>query len=402
MITVEEAQRIVIDNAEAAAPAPAPLSTVSLGLVIAEDVVSDIDMPPFDKAMMDGYAVRSEDCAATPVELRVIEEIYAGDVPSRAVERGTAARIMTGAPMPDGADAVVMVEHTQAVDGGCVRIDAPATPGQNVIRKGSEMRKGEVVLLAGTVLRPQEFGLLATIGRIAVQAYPRPRVAILATGNEIVEPTQTPAPGQIRNSNAVMLAAQVSRASGIPRVLGIVRDEVEALEKRIAEGLGYDILLLTGGVSAGAKDLVPGVLERMGVERLFHKVDLKPGKPAFFGKQQRTLVFGLPGNPVSSFVCFELFVRPAIGRMLGRKNVLPPIYRGVMTKPLPITPTRGLTYYPCRIEWCEENFTVTPVAWSGSADLRGFAGANGLIVLAKSTRGPELGETVSIMPFECP
>src|SRR5262249_52064614 len=256
MLSVAEAQAIVLQHARPLPPETAPVATPVLGQILAEDVVSDLDMPPYDKALMDGYAVRSADLPDGRGTLSVIEEITAGQPPVHSVKAGQAGRIMTGAPIPAGADVVVPVERTRMLDGSRVQIDdQPPKPGQNILYRGREVRRGDVVLKAGTVLRPQEFGVLSAAGRTAVRVYPRPRLAVLPTGDEIVEVSQVPGPGQIRNSNGPMLMAQVSRAGGVPRFVGIARDRVESLRPLIDEGLRSPILVLSGGVSAGKLDL---------------------------------------------------------------------------------------------------------------------------------------------------
>ncbi len=321
MLSVNEARAEILRHTQALEAQTLPLGPALLGLVLAEDVASDLDMPPHDKAMMDGYAVRCADLVGGTRELRVIEEVTAGRVPRLRVEAGEVTRIMTGAPVPAGADAVVMVEHSTLISAASVRIDTPPPqPGQHIMRRGLEMRSGETVLAKGALLRPQELGLLATVGRTNARVQPAPRVAILSTGDEIVEAPAQPGPGQIRNGNGPMLVAQTARAGGVADYLGIARDRLESLTPLVERGLRSDVLVLSGGVSAGKLDLVPGVLTDLGVDAVFHKVAMKPGKPVFFGmatRAQRCLVFGLPGNPVSAYVCFELFVRPALRSLDG-------------------------------------------------------------------------------------
>src|SRR5262245_41054018 len=275
MLSVRQAQSVVLRHARPLPPETVPLGPAALGLVLAEDVASDLDMPPHDKALMDGYAVRAADLPEGRGNLAVVEQVNAGQVPRVPVGPGQATRIMTGAPMPAGADAVVMVERTRPEGGRVAVEDWPPKPGQNVLPRGREMRAGDMVLAAGAVLRPQELGLLAAVGRTAVRAHPAPAVAVLSTGDEVVEAAEWPGPGQIRNSNGPMLAAQVARAGGVPRYLGIARDRLDSLRPRVAEGLRSPVLILSGGVSAGAADLVPGVLQELGVEAHFHKVEMK-------------------------------------------------------------------------------------------------------------------------------
>ena len=281
MRSVAEAQQIIAKQVVPLLAQLVPLAPESLGLVLVEDVASDLEMPPFNKALMDGFAIRAMDLVDGAADLQVIEEVMAGQTPQQTIAPGQATRIMTGAPIPPGADTVVMIERCEVLEGSRVRIaDVKAKPGQNVLSRGREMRVGEVVLKRGATLRPQEFGILATVGRSAVMAIPTPRVAILPTGDELVVATEKPGPGQIRNSNGPMLVAQVARAGGSPKPLGIAKDKVEHLRELVEEGLRSDVLLLSGGVSAGKLDLVPGVLAECGVQVLFHQVSMKPGKPA--------------------------------------------------------------------------------------------------------------------------
>jgi molybdopterin molybdotransferase len=400
MLAVSEAQALVLQHARPLPPEPLPLTPAVLGLVLAEPVASDIAMPPYDKALMDGYAVRAADLPDGHGDLVVVEEVTAGRVPQRSVGPGQATRIMTGAPVPEGADAVVMVERTRPLEGDRVRVeDTPPKPGQNILNHGREFRKGMTVLSAGTVLRPQELGLLAALGRTSARIQPPPRVAVLSTGDEVVEAPQIPGPGQIRNSNGPMLCAQVARAGGRPQYLGIARDEPEGLRARIAEGLEAPVLVLSGGVSAGRLDLVPGVLQELGVTAHFHKVAMKPGKPVFFGSRGDTLVFGLPGNPVSSLVCFELFVRPGLRRLLGHADPMPRLGRAEMAEAFDHKSDRP-TYFPASLEAAERGWRVRPVAWFGSPDLRGLTAANAFLVLPVGEQHYPAGAMLSVLTPE--
>jgi molybdopterin molybdotransferase len=403
-LSVADAQAIVRRHVQPLPAEPMPLSSAALGLVLAADVVSDLDMPPYNKSLMDGYAVRCVDLVDGKNTLEVVEEITAGRVPRRPLGARQASRIMTGAPVPPGADAVVMVERTRVDADGQVAIeDRPPHPGQNILPRGAEMRRGDIVLPAGTVLRPQEFGVLATVGRCTVTLYPRPRVAILSTGDELVEPGEAPAEGQIRNSNATMLVAQTCRAGGGPRYLGIGRDDPVHLRPMICDGLKSHVLLLSGGVSAGKLDLVPDLLRQAGVAAHFHKVELKPGKPVFFGTARRfdggapTLVFGLPGNPVSVLVCFELFVRPALRRLCGHTDPGPHFVPAALAEDFSYRSDRP-TYHPAHVTLgASGSWVVRPVPWFGSADLRALTQANALMVIPPGDQRHRAGHSFDVL-----
>ncbi|EAQ82642.1 molybdopterin molybdotransferase MoeA [Blastopirellula marina] len=381
MISITEALDL-IDQHAAKSPAQQVAALEAVGCLLAEDVASDIDSPPYDKAMMDGYAVVAADLASDSAELDVIEVITAGNVPTKKVAASQAAQIMTGAPIPAGADAVVMIEQTQMIGEARVRIEAPnITAGKNIMPKASSLARGATVLSAGKRLRPLEVGILAEVGRDHVSVVPQPRVAILSTGDELVEVGEMPGPGRIRNSNGPMLAAQIAAAEGTPINLGIARDVRQELTEKIARGLEADILVLSGGVSAGLLDLVPSVLAEHQVVQIFHKVQLKPGKPIWFGKRvvsgKTTLVFGLPGNPVSSMVCFELFVRRAIGLLAGRTENELRSAEVELAEPFFHRGDRP-TLFPAR--WVNAaQRTAAPLAWKGSADLAAMAAADLLL-----------------------
>jgi molybdopterin molybdotransferase len=381
MISVAEARDSILDRLRPLAPERSLLSPTVLGRVLAENVTSDLDLPPYDKAMMDGYAVRSADLVDGRGVLNVGEEITAGRLPEQSVGRGSAARIMTGAPLPAGADAVVMIEFSRRLDDGRVAIeDKPPKPGQHIMPRGKEMRTGDVVLSSGSVLTPVAMGLLATVGRTSALLVPSPRVAIISTGDELVEAGTRPEGAHIRNSNGPMLAAMAARVGASPEYLGIAPDERAALRSLIDRGLQFDSVVLSGGVSAGTLDLVPAVLQEAGVATQFHRVAMKPGKPIFFGVGPRgTAVFGLPGNPVSSLVCFELFVRPSLLRMAGHSSVITRPVRASLGADFKHRSDRP-TYHPAVLVESTESRSVRPVAWLGSADLKALADANALVL----------------------
>lgn len=358
----------------------------ALGRVLAADVIADLDSPPFDKALMDGYAVRSEDIRGDRAELAVIEEVTAGRVPQRSLSAGQATRIMTGAMIPTGADCVVRIEDTElsAAQAERVIFKVPSIrPEQNILRRGTSMRAGQRVMSAGRKLRAQELAALAEMGQAQLRVRPQPRIAVLATGDELVPVEQVPGPGQIRNSNETMLAAQIAQAGCAAVPLGVARDERTHLRERIALGLEADMLLLSGGVSAGKLDLVPSELEHAGVEQVFHKINMKPGKPLWFGVLRRAdrpcYVFGLPGNPVSSMVCFELFVRAAIRRLMGEQPEMPQPQMARLTHAHRHKDDRE-TYFPAAI-WTENGSVCARLMnWHGSSDLQSTVEANAMAV----------------------
>jgi molybdopterin molybdotransferase len=388
MLEVADARAAVLRAARRLPPTAAALTPAALGRVLAEDVRADLDSPPFTKALMDGYAVRAADA---PAKLRIVREVSAGAGEAAAVGAGEAVRIFTGAPLPDGADAVVRQEDA-TVDGGWVTVGA-VRPGANVLPRGTEMTAGDVVLPAGMVLTPAALGLLAAVGRTAADLYPMPRVGVLATGNELVEPAAVPGPGQIRNSNGPMLAAQAARAGAVPTTFGVGRDDRAALAALIRDGLAAsDVLILSGGVSVGTYDLVPDVLRELGVAVHFHQVRMKPGKPLLFGTWQDALVFGLPGNPVSSFVGFELFVRPALRTMTGHPDPGPVVAKLPLTEAISAKNDRP-TYHPARLE----GPSVRPLPWFGSADLRGLLAADALLVLPPGSVQLDVGQVAEVV-----
>lgn len=401
MLTVDAALDLILEHIAPFEPQPIPL-TDALGLVLAEDVIADSDSPPFDKALMDGYAVRSADVAAPGATLQVVAEITAGNVSTKTIGPGEAARIMTGAPIPEGADAVVRFEETQFEESSAtvtIQIGDIAA-GNDMMQRGTVMRTGDTVMNAGRELRPQELGALAEMGRAKISVRRRPNVAILATGDELVPVDQAPGPGQIRNSNETMLAAQVLRAGGRPVPLGIARDNRDDLGAKIRSGLESDVLLLSGGVSAGKLDLVPSELAAAGVKEVFHKVNVKPGKPIWFGVleagNKSCLVFGLPGNPVSSMVCFELFARTALRRLMGMPNPRPQLESARLKHSHTFRGDRK-TYHPCRVENKAGEFVVTIPKWQGSADLQSTIECNGTAVFEPGERDFKSGDVVEVL-----
>ncbi len=403
MITIDEALRAVLDAAHPRPARAVPLAE-AVGCVLGQDVAADIDLPPFDKSIVDGYAVRAGDLGGPGTWLRVGETILAGQIPSRALESGEAAVVMTGAPIPPECEAVVMHERTVA-EGDRVRIDEPSIrPGQNILRRAREMHAGDVVVERGTILKPAHLGVLASVGCDRPRVV-RPRVAVVSTGDELVEVDRVPGPGQIRNSNAPMLRALAAEDAAEAEALPIAPDEPEALRATLEQGLRADVLLITGGVSAGRRDLVPETLESLGVRCVFHKVRLKPGKPIWFGTGPDRddgpgpIVFGLPGNPVSGLVGYLLFVRPALAILADRPETSSSILPARLSRPFRHRGDRP-TYFPSRIvgDSAGGSIEVETLDWAGSADLRTAALADGFAAFPAGDRDYEPGEAVEFLP----
>ncbi len=319
MVSSKEALDIILNNVAVSTPVTVSLGD-SLGYSLAVDIRAEENVPSFDNAAMDGFAVLAEDTLNAPRSLNLVGEIAAGSSSTPALKPGEAIRIMTGAPIPEHCSAVVQQEWTTQGGEASVTIGRTVSPGHNIRKAGTDIARGAVVFTQGWLIRPQEIGVLASIGKQFVQVFRKPRIAILATGNELVEIDRSPGPGKIRNSNAHLLSALV-RQTGCEAILcPIARDDADDLKSKIKDGLRADILISTGGVSVGKYDLVCKALEDLGVEILFRKVNIKPGMPLVFGKCGSTLVFGLPGNPVSTAITFMQFVRPAIDAKCGRKD----------------------------------------------------------------------------------
>ncbi|MBE3098277.1 MAG: molybdopterin molybdotransferase MoeA [Planctomycetes bacterium] len=396
MIGPQEALEIVLRHASRLEAVLVPLAEAA-GCVLAERAESDIDLPPFDKSAMDGYSVRAADVGRLPADLAVIEELPAGTAPARPLAPGTCAKTMTGAPVSPGAGLVIPVEDTETLLDGRVRILRVDVGRTHICLRGEDVRRGETVLEAGRLLRPQEVALLASVGRDRVAVYRRPRVAVLATGEELVPVSAVPGPGQIRNANSSSLLA-CCLAAGVPADdLGVARDEKGDLAAKIAEGLARDVLLVSGGVSMGDWDLVPKVLQEAGVAIHFATVRMKPGKPTVFGSRQGRLVFGLAGNPVSTLVGFYLFVRPCLRKMMGRPDPAPEPIDATLLAPARARDDR-VTFQPAVLRREAGGWTAQPVETHGPADLAGFCKANALVVLERGTY--EAGARVKALPFE--
>jgi molybdopterin molybdotransferase len=366
------------------------------GRVLAEDIAADRDYPPFHRSTRDGFAVRSPDLSSVPATLTSRGEVRAGEHFQGKLGPGECVTIMTGAPLPAGTDAVVMLEHAR-VQGTAVTIERAVKARENVVEQGSEARKGAVVLRRGRRLGAGEIGLLASVGKAQVQAYVPPQVAILPTGDEVVPVDRHPEWFQIRNSNALALAAQVSAAGGVPQVLHIAPDDREALRRLIEEGLESDLLVLTGGVSKGKYDHVRNVMEELGAEIFVEGVSIRPGKPLVFGRVKEKWFFGLPGNPVSTYVTFEIFARPALALISGAEFEEPLFLRARLAEPF--RQKLGLTVFmPARVEACDRDPIVKVVGWQGSGDLVGVAAANCFLVVHPEQTELAAGDWVDVLP----
>jgi molybdopterin molybdotransferase len=405
MIPLAEAFEII--RREAGAPEPLSVDLREAhGYVLAQSVFADRDFPPFDRSLVDGYAVKAADVGNAPAELEIIEYVPAGRVPQKTLSDGKAARIMTGAPLPKGTECVVMVEHTEAVgahvdefNGSArVKILKPLKTGMNLARQGTDSLAGSVVIPGRTLLGPAEIAVLAAVGKTEVPVFRKPRLAILGTGDEVIEPSATPKPSQIRNSNSYQLLAQAAQFGLDATYLGIAPDEMNATKAMIAKGLEADILVSTGGVSAGDKDFAGEAFKSLGVQICFNRVAVKPGKPTTFGLKDRKLVFGLPGNPVASLVTFHLFVMTAVRHRMGFEFPLPRHLR------LPLKTSAGKpdarpTFRPARLVLENGVTLVDAQRWHGSGDLTACVNADGFL-FQDSNETLEAGKHVNFFPLK--
>jgi len=389
-LTFEEARDCVLRNARRGSETePVRLPDAS-GRVLAEPVAADRDYPPFHRSARDGYAVRAADL---PGELRIIGEVRAGELFRASIGKGEAVEIMTGAPLPEGADAVVMIEHTIR-SGDAVRIERTQKLGDNLNPRGAEARQGQIVVAAGQKLGFAQIAALAMVGRECVNVYHRPRVAILPTGDELVTVGEQLQPFQIRNSNAYSLASQIAAAGGIPESLPIARDEYQSTREAIERGLEADLLLLSGGVSAGKYDIVEKVLADLGAEFFFDRVKIQPGQPLVFGQVRGKQFFGLPGNPTSTMVTFEVFARAALELLAGANETPLPLLRAKLSADFRHKP--GLTrFLPARLS--ADGSTVAPEPWHGSGDIAALARANAFLVADADREAWSAGEDIRVL-----
>ena len=395
MITVDQALSIVLDHVETLGSESVAIEQAHRR-ILAEDVRADMDLPPFDRARMDGYAVRSSDVGTAPVKLRVIGEIAAGAQFEHRVNAGEAVKIFTGAPVPDGADAVQKVEVTRAT-GNSIEILESVTPGQFITPHASEVAAGEVVAETGRKIGPAEMAVLASFGYASVRVGRRPRVAVISTGSELVEVSSKPSGAQIRNSNSCTLAAYAERAGAIVDLSGIVEDTPEATRVALIRAAdNRDIVITSGGVSMGDYDLVKAALKDIGAEIYFDRVIIRPGKPIVFARRGETYFFGLPGNPVSTSVTFNVFVRPAIRKMQGETSPVLATVSAQLSRSVKDSSSRR-SYLPARFFTQEGRAMVEPLKWGGSSDFVAFMQANALIVVREDVHEIAEGELVDVL-----
>jgi len=363
--------------------------TNSLGLILANDIFSDIDMPPFDKSAMDGYACKMTDINQ---ELEVIEVIPAGKSPKKEIKQGECAQIMTGAMIPNGADCVLMVEHTEKTADNRIKYLKEKTK-DNICYKAEDVQTGQKVIEKGTLIKPQHIAILASVGATEIEVYQKPKVGVISTGDEIVEPHVKPGPSKIRNSNGYQLFSQIERCNAIANYVGIASDNEEDTYHVIMKAMEEnDVILLSGGVSMGEFDFVPYIMQKAGIDIKFQKIAVQPGKPTTFGTKESKRIFGLPGNPVSSYIQFELLVRPLLAEMMGHTF-----------NPLQISMEMGIdhsrkrsermSWYPITIA---DNGTVIPASYHGSAHIHGLESADGISFFPIGKAEIKKGEKVHV------
>jgi len=370
----------------------------ALGRVIGEDIYAKRNIPPLDNSAMDGYALKSEDIQKAsqnhPVRLVVIEDLPAGFISTKTIEKGKAIRIMTGAPIPKGADTVIPVEVTKKEDGFVLIFNA-AGPGENIRESGEDVKQGDRVISRGDIVRPAEVGMLASVGRSFVSVYQRPLVAILCTGDELVDVDGDLDEVKIISSNSYTIGAQVKDCGAIPLQLGIAKDRKEEIEEKLRQGIRADVLISSAGVSVGDYDFVKDVMKHLGTEMVFWKVAMRPGQPLAFGTMGGKPVFGLPGNPVSSMISFEQFVRPSLLKMMGCRQIFRPLVEAVLKEE--IKKTVGRRYFiRGSISFENNQYVVTTTGEQGSGMLRSMVRANGLIVIPEDQEIVRAGEKVRV------
>lgn len=396
MLRIEDAQQIMLDCTPTLSDEAVALSNAN-GRVLRRTILSDLDLPPFDRARMDGYALRSADTRNAPVLLQAIGEASAGFGFAGQVAAGQAVRIMTGAPVPAGADAVQKIEVIKVNPDGSIELTEPVAAGQFITPRASEARQGVIVINAGARITPAASAVLASFGQAQVMVARRPRLALLSTGSELVEVDELPQGAQIRNSNTYSLAGYALQAGAEILHTAIVRDDFDATRQAIAEALTQaDLVMLSGGVSMGDYDLVKPALLALGAEILVEKVAMHPGKPTVFAKLNDKVIFGLPGNPVSVAVSFHLFARPVLLKMQGARDLYLPRGQAHVTQPVKGAPPRR-SHQPARLLMREGRAEAEPLKWGGSSDLVAFMQADALIVVPETRANLNAGELAEVI-----
>lgn len=400
MLPIETALQLMLDHAPALPEQEVVLSAAA-GRVLRRAAYSDLDLPPFDRSRMDGYALRASETANAqphaPIQLQEIGEAAAGSTFAGQVEAGQAVRIMTGAPLPVGADAVQKIEEIQVYENGIIELTAPVKTGQFVTPRASEARNGDLVVQAGDWITPAVAAVLASLGYATVTVARRPRLALLSTGSELVEVHERPQGAQIRNSNTYSLAGYAAKAGAEIVQTGIVVDDFEATRQAIADALTQaDVVMLSGGVSMGDYDLVKPALQALGAEILVEKVAMHPGKPTVFARLGEQVIFGLPGNPVSVAVSFHLFARPVLLRMQGAREIHLPRWRAHVTHAVKGAPPRR-SHQPARLLIRDGRAEAEPLKWGGSSDLVAFMQADALIVVPEDRASLDAGELAEVI-----
>lgn len=408
MISMSQAISTVLENVKPLGIIEVKLGSV-FGMVLAEDVSSDIDIPPFNKSAMDGYAVVSSSVKKIPVTLRVIASIAAGNIYKGSsfkrnsfgnhCARGECVKIMTGAPVPEGMDAVVMLEETEYRPDGRVKLLKKIEAGQNICVRGEDVKKDEIVLRKGTRILGPEIAILASAGKDTVGVFKKPAVGIVSTGNEIVEPDASLEEGKIRNSNGPMLTGLVKALGCDAEYFGIAGDEEKVLRELMIKGFQKDVLFVSGGVSMGDYDLVPELLKKEGAELLFHRVFVKPGKPLLFAKKDGCSIFGIPGNPVSNFTSFNVFIKPALYKMMGREDYNERFIDAFMEVDFKNMSSR-VHIIPSICSIVDGTYHVAPFMLNGSADVNGCSRSNCLLVIDADATEVKKGEKVKILPVD--
>ncbi|WP_243372608.1 gephyrin-like molybdotransferase Glp [Geotalea sp. SG265] len=393
MPTFSEARRTILDHVSTTGIERVSLID-AIGRTLAEDMTAPWNMPPWDNSAMDGFAVRAGDCQAPQTLLKVTGYIPAGAIATSAVEAGCAIRIMTGAPIPPGADAVVPVEETEE-DADSVKILEPVKARQHIRFAGEDIKTGDRVLAAGTAITPSAINMLASLGTALLPVFRRVRVAIVSTGDELVELGGQIGKGQIINSNALSLAAAVKEIGGEPVIVGIARDNRESHLHILQQGLQADVLITSAGVSAGDRDLVREILTELGAEQLFWKVDIKPGRPTAFAMKANTPIFSLPGNPVSSMITFEELVKPALLKMMGRKQVIAPLFKATLTEEIRKKPGR-LHFLRVALERGKDGYLASSSGNQETGIVKTMIQADGLAMLPPDKALFAAGEQVDV------